>query len=42
MDEKKLDISNNNNNNNNAGGGLRHPEGLYDDEDRTTDEGVFE
>ena len=31
----------NNNNNNKAGGGLRHPEGLYDDEDRTTDEGVL-
>ena len=31
----------NNNNNNNAGGGLRHPEGLYDDEDRTTNEGVL-
>ena len=33
--------NNNNNNNNTAGGGLRHPEGLYDDEDRTTDEGVL-
>ena len=30
------------NNNNKAGGELRHPEGLYDDEDQTTDEGVFD
>ena len=31
----------NNNNNNNAGRGLMHAEGLYDDEDRSTDEGVL-
>ena len=29
------------NNNNNAERGLRHPEGLYNDEDRNTDEGVL-
>ena len=35
-----MDI-NNNNNNNNAGQGLMHPEGLYDHEDCSTDEGVL-
>ena len=36
-----MDITNNNKNNNNAEWGLMHPEGLYDDEDCSTDEGVL-
>ena len=35
-----MDITNNNNNTN-AGWGLMHTEGLYNDEDRSTDEGVL-
>ena len=46
MDEMICDISNhnknnNNNNNSNAGWGLMHTEELYNDEDRSTDEGVL-